>query len=168
MADKYPLVSISEQETLIKTLISLLNTFPDLPETVKDKGILFYDMFPDIECLGMATAGSAVIFKKFIAGSYIGQYSFRLQYRYSTKNYSERISKQSLVSTISEWLQRGIITRPDGTTYQLENYPEISENKTIMSIEITDRTVLIDKNKTGYEDSITDLILKYHVKRVSN
>lgn len=164
--EKYPLVSISEQETLINTLISLINTFPDLPSVVKEKGVLFYDMFPNLESLGMATVSSAVIFQRFIAGSYIGKYCFRLQYRYSTKNDKERISKQSLVSTIAQWLQGEDITRPDGTSYSLEKYPKISENKEIMSIEVTDRTVLIDKNKSGYEDSITDLILKYHVRKV--
>lgn len=164
--EKYPLVSISEQETLINTLISLINTFPDLPRAVKEKGVLFYDMFPSLECLGIATVSSAVIFQRFIAGSYIGKYCFRLQYRYSTKNHEERISKQSLVSTIAQWLQGEDITRPNGTSYSLEKYPKISENKEIMNIEITDRTVLIDKNKSGYEDSITDLILKYHVRKV--
>lgn len=167
MANKiYQLVSVSEQETIIQTLLDLINSFPDLPTTIKTKGIMYYDMYPDLECLGLATTGSAIKYQSFIGGSYIGQYNFRLHYRYSTKNYKERLAKQSLISTIGEWLQGYEIQREDGTKYQLNNYPEISKNKSIESIEITNRTVLVDKNKTGYEDSIIDSILKYHVRKV--
>lgn len=163
MDKKYPLASQSEQEILIKTLMNLINTFPDLPKAIKTKGVIFYDMFPSLECLGIATLNSAIILQKYIGGSYIGQYNFRLQYRYSTKNYKERIQKQSLLSTIGEWLEKKKIKRLDGSTFELESYPEISKNKNIIEIEVTDRTILIDKNKTGYEDSLIDLILKYHV-----
>lgn len=163
MDKKYPLASTSEQEIIIKTLIDLINEFPDLPQIVKSKGLIFYDMLPNAECMGLATINSAIILQKYIGGSYIGQYNFRLQYRYSTKNYNERIQKQSLLSTIGEWLEKKKITRIDGSNFSLENYPEISTNKTIIEIEITDRTILIDKNKTGYEDSLIDLRLTYHV-----
>lgn len=163
MDKKYPLASQSEQEILIKTLIDLINTFPNLPKAVKEKGIIFYDMLPSMECIGLATIGSAIILQKYIGGSYIGQYNFRLQYRYSTKNYNERIQKQSLLSTIGEWLEKKKIITQDGSIFSLESYPEISKNINIIEIEVTDRTVLIDKNKTGYEDSLIDLILKYHV-----
>lgn len=168
MDKKYPLASQSEQEILIKTLIDLINTFPDLPKVIREKGVMFYDMFPSLECIGIATLNSAIILKKYIAGSYIGQYNFRLQYRYSTKNYNERIQKQSLLSTIGEWLEKKKITRLDGSEYSLGNYPEISKNKNIIEIEVTDRTILIDKNKTGYEDSLIDLILTYHVGKEEN
>lgn len=167
MANKtYPLVSISEQEVLIQTLLDLINSFPDLPKAIKSKGVMYYDMYPDLECLGLATTGSAIKYQSFVGGSYIGQYKFRLHYRYSTKNYKERLAKQSLISTIGEWLQGYEIQREDGSKYKLNEYPSLSDNKKITSIEIVNRTVLVDKNKTGYEDSIIDSILKYHVRKV--
>lgn len=167
MANKiYPLVSNSEQELIIKKLIELINTFPDLPDSIKKKGVQFYDMFPNNECLSFASLDSARISIKYIGGSYIGQYRFRLAYRYSTKNFNERISKQSLISTLGEWLQQDTITRPDGTTYKLESYPELDSDRNITSIENTDRTILVDKNNSGYEDSIIDCLLKYHVRKV--
>lgn len=167
MANKvYPLVSNSEQELIIKKLIELINTFPDLPKTVKEKGVQFYDMFPNNECLSLGSLDSARIYTKYVGGSYIGQYRFRVAYRYSTKNFNERISKQSLISTLGEWLQQDTITRPDGTNYKLESYPELDTDKNICSIEIIDRTLIADKNNTGYEDSIIDCLLKYHVRKV--
>ena len=167
MADKtYSLVSNSEQELIIKVLLELLNSFPDLPKEIKNKGIQFYDIFPNNECMSFASLDSARIYTRFIGGSYIGQYNFRVAYRYSTKNYKERLSKQSLISTIGQWLQQDTIIRPDGSTYKLESYPILDTNKTISSIENIDRTIIADKNNTGYEDSIIDCLLKYHVRKV--
>lgn len=166
MAKKvYPLASTSEQEIIIKKLLELINSFPDLPKIIKDKGIGFYDLLPNVENMAFASLDSARIFTRYIGGSYIGQYRFRIGYRYSTKNFEERISKQSLLSTIGEWLQKDTITRTDGTTFKLEAYPILDTDKEIISIENIDRTVVIDKNNTGYEDSIIDCILKYHVRK---
>lgn len=166
MAKKvYPLASNSEQELIIRKLLEMINTFPDLPQIVKSKGIAFYDLSPNTECMAFASLDSARIFSRYIGGSYIGQYKFRIAYRYSTKSFEERISKQSLLSTIGEWLQKDTITRPDGTTFKLEAYPPLDTNKEIFSIQNTDRTVIIDKNNTGYEDSIIDCLLKYHVRK---
>lgn len=166
MANKYELASNSEQELIIRVLLDLLNSFPDLPKSIKAKGIQFYDMFPNNECMSFGSLDSARIHTRYIGGSYIGQYNFRLAYRYSTKNFNERLSKQSLLSTIGEWLQQDTITRQNGTTYTLKSYPMLDNNKGICSIEVTDRTIIADKNNTGYEDSIIDCLLKYHVRKV--
>lgn len=160
---KYQLASLTDQELIIKALLNLINYFPDLPKSIKE--VMFYDMLPDKECMGIATTKSAIILKKYVAGSYIGQYHFRIHYRYATKNYNERIQKQSLISAIGEWLSRQTITKASGEKYRLEEYPEISDHINIISIEVTDRTILVDKDKSGYEDSIIDLILKYHASR---
>lgn len=166
MAKKvYPLASNSEQELIIRNLLELINSFPDLPKIIKDKGIGFYDLSPNIESMAFASLDSARIFTRYIGGSYIGQYKFRIAYRYSTKNSLERISKQSILSTIASFLQKDTITRTDGTTFKLETYPSLDTDKEIISIENIDRTVVIDKNNTGYEDSIIDCILKYHVRK---
>lgn len=166
MAKKtYPLVSTSEQELIISKLIELINSFPDLPKIIKDKGIGFYDLSPNTESMAFASLDSARILTRYIGGSYIGQYKFRIAYRYSTKNFEERISKQSLLSTIGEWFQKDTITRTDGTTFKLEKYPILNIDKEIISIENIDRTIVIDKNNTGYEDSIIDCLLKYHVRK---
>lgn len=158
--DKYPLASLTDQELIIEALINLINSFPDIPKNIKE--VMFYDIFPNKESLGIATTKSAIVFKKYIGGSYIGQYNFRIHYRYATKNYKERIQKQSLISTIGEWMEQKTITKSNGETYKLESYPQISDYINIISIEIIDRTILIDKDKSGYEDSIIDLRLKYH------
>nr|DAI79298.1 MAG TPA: Minor capsid protein from bacteriophage [Caudoviricetes sp.] len=160
--DKYKLVSNSEQELIIKSLIDLIKTFPALPKSVKN--IMFYDMLPDNECIGIGTNGGAKIFRKYIGNSYIGKYSFRMHYRYATKNSDERISKQSLLSTISEWLGGNTIINFDGTTYVLESYPYVSDKIDIIEISEENRTILVDKNKNGIEDSIIDLNLMYHKK----
>lgn len=164
MAKDYLLASISDQEKIIETLINLIADFPDMPPSVKK--IMFYDMLPSNECIGIATTRSAIVFKKYINGDYIGQYRFRMDYRYATKNPDERIQKQSLLSTISEWLSKKPIQRLDGTTYSISEYPEISDVISISSIEIVDRAILVDKNKSGFEDSIIDLVLKYYRKEV--
>lgn len=164
----YPIISLSEQESVTLTILDLLNTFPDLPAVIKSKGISFYDMFPNLECMGLATQGSGIILKQFIGESYIGQINFRLQYRYSTKNSNARIQKQSLLSTIGEWINKKSIVKSDGTEYKLEKYPEIAEGKNILSIKSTSRTILVDKNLSGYEDSILDLLCTYHVDAISN
>lgn len=163
MDNNYSIISLSEQESVTLAIISLVNRFPDLPLAVKSRGVSYYDMFPNFECMGIAPQGSAIVEKKFIGMSYIGMIKFRLQYRYSTSNSSERIQKQSIISTIGEWLSRKTITRPDGTNYKLDEYPDISENINILSIDAVNRTILVDKSLSGYEDSILDLILKYHV-----
>lgn len=160
--DKYPLIGNSDQELIIKSLINLIKKFPVLPKSVKN--IMFYDMFPDTECIGIGTNSGTKIFKKYIGGSYLGNYSFRLHYRYSTKNYNERISKQSLISSICEWLGKNPIISSDGNTYILESYPYVSDNIDIIEISEENRTILIDKNKNGIEDSIIDLNLIYHKK----
>lgn len=160
---KYSLASLTDQELIIDSLINLINNFPDLPKSVHE--IMFYDMLPNNECIGIATTKSAIIFKQYISNSYIGQYNFRIHYRYATKNYKERIQKQSLISTIGEWLSGKTIIKTSGDKYRLEEYPKISNYINIISIEISDRTVLVDKDKSGYEDSIIDLILKYHARK---
>lgn len=169
--DNYSILSQSEQELITMSLIKLLNSFPELPNNIRKLGVQFYDMFPNCECLGIATLGAPKILKKYIGGSYIGAYNFRLDYRYSTKNPSERIKKQSLISTIADWLSRKPIVKAEENTnklsiaYRLEDYPYISKEISIFSIETIDFTVLADKNKSGYEDSINDFTLKYHYRK---
>ena len=167
MADNYNLLSFSEQELITTKLIELINTFPDLPSIIKKNGVQFYDMFPNSECLGIATLGTPKIISRYIGDSYIGGYNFRLDYRYSTKDPKERINKQSFLSTLGDWLAQKPIIKPGNppTTYRLEKYPEISENITIYTIETSDFTILADKNKSGYEDSINDFILRYHYRK---
>nr|DAW44989.1 MAG TPA: Minor capsid protein from bacteriophage [Bacteriophage sp.] len=160
--DRYKLASNSEQELIIKSLIELIKTFPFLPKSVKN--IMFYDMIPDNECIGIGTNSGAKIYRKYIGNSYIGKYNFRLHYRYATKNSNERLSKQSLISTIGEWLGKQTITNSDGTTYVLESYPYVSDSIDIIEISEENRTILVDKNKNGIEDSIMDLNLMYHKK----
>lgn len=166
--DNNSILSQSEQELITMSLIKLLNSFPELPNQIRKLGVQFYDMFPNCECLGIATLGAPKILKKYIGGSYIGAYNFRLDYRYSTKNPDERIAKQSLINTISDWLSRKPIVKPANNlsiAYRLAEYPFVSNEIAIFSIETVDFTVLTDKNKSGYEDSINDLILKYHYRK---
>ncbi len=126
---------------------------------------MYYDLLPNTECIGLSTANRAYIYQKFIGGSYIGVYTFKLLYRYSIQKAEERIQKQSLISTIGEWLQKFEITKDDGTKYKLEEYPNIADNKSIYEIIIINRTALSYKSQSGYEDSGIDLQLKYYVER---
>lgn len=160
--NNYQIVSLVEQEKIITDVILLVESFPLLPDIIKKNGIMFSDMSQKIECMGMWSIDSAVKINQFIAGSYIGQYRFTLQYRYSTRNKNERLSKQSLLTTIGEWLGKRKIVTEDGNVFQLEEYPKISEENEINKIEMTDRTILVDKNTSGYEDSVASFQLTYY------
>lgn len=160
--NNYQIVSLGEQERLITEIILLVETFPLLPEIIKKNGIMFSDMSPNTECMGMWSIGSAVKINQFIAGSYIGQYRFTLQYRYSTKNSKERLSKQSLLTTVGDWLGKKKIVTEDGNEFQLKEYPKTCGKNDINKIEMTEHTILIDRNASGYEDSVANFQLTYY------
>lgn len=158
------LVSSSEQEILICSILDLLNSCEFLPDEIKEKGIIYYDLEPDVSCIGIATINSPIISQRFVGGSYIGEYNFRICYRYTVSNPEDRLVYQSLVTSIGEWLEKRTVTTKSGDTYRLENYPFVSDSITISKMEQTSRNILIDKNNSGYEDTIVDIKTTYHKK----
>lgn len=127
-------VTKTELQDIQEAMINLINTFPELPQEVQRDGILFEQMKPKSVCMCLSTVASPYKIKSYINGCYIARYQFRLLLQTMDTTNEERIESQAILSKIGEWLEGRTIARSDGTTYEMGEYPKLSDKREIIKL----------------------------------
>ncbi len=105
MADPIPL-SIRDQEDAAHAVLELLLKYPGYPASFEpsNKNVL-YNMIADDQSFGIFPMQGAVYVKKYVSGTYIGQFPFELVYKSSPTRNVTMLEAQELLNNIGRWLE---------------------------------------------------------------
>lgn len=151
-----------EQQMLATAVKELLESFPELPKEIQKNGVAFQRLQPDRLCMGFAPVAGAIKTKEYLDGSYDAQFPFQLIYRTMPSTDSERFDRYNLIDRMALWLEGGILEDSAGNSYQLKNYPTLSDDRKITNIAATTLTTLINRSESGYEDYQGLFRVEYH------
>jgi hypothetical protein len=158
-------IKTSDIASIEKTLLKLINSFPELPAQVVKDGVFFQNLKPQNISLGFSTIPrDSVVDETWICGSYFGFYHFRLILQKMSVTNDERIDAQDILGLLSAWLSKVPIQGKDGV-FKLKKYPELENNMSIIKIEIISFPRLIDRLPPNIELHEARLRLKYFVRK---
>lgn len=105
MADPIPL-SIADQEDAAHAVLELLLQYPDYPTTFTptNKNVL-YNMIAEEQSFGIFPMQGAIYVKKYVSGTYVGQFPFELVYKASPTRNATMLEAQELLNNIGRWLE---------------------------------------------------------------
>lgn len=147
-------------ELVTKALMDLANQFPGLEdgETIEfatelaDEGVAIYP-----------TTGSFIYNEvESITGhvTQLCQYPFTVVYRASGLNSNRRINAKEWLDTFGRWIERQTVTIGD-TTYTLEEWPDLTENRVIREISRQAPAYLASVAENKAENWIMDVVIRY-------
>lgn len=139
-------IRISDIAILQTVLVTLLNTFPDLPSQIKKDGIFIENLSPQkvSMCLTTLPTGNVKL-NSYICGKYRGRYNFGIILQKMTTSNAKKIDASDVLGKIGAWIEKKPIEQSDGTVYQLISYPYLDENRKIEHIEQTSFPRLIER-----------------------
>lgn len=133
MSDKTPQVlDIEEQEAIAAALQLMVQQCPFLTIGKTITHTHFEDL--STNAVGIYAEPGTVYKRRFLDGSFIGQYSCSLRYRVDPKSDARKISEQGKLDALAQWLEGRSVT-VNGNTYQRTGFPELTDNRVIRRIE---------------------------------
>lgn len=142
------LASRQEQDDLNRKILVWLNTYPDKPAALID-----YESKLAADSPGMALSliQSAYITSYDILGNYDAEYQFKLIYRIKPGNSTDkRLKADEALDLIGDWART--------------QFPDIGNNRTVLSIEPATRAALFAVYENGDEDHQIMMKMTYHVE----
>lgn len=144
-----PLVFVEEEEQdrLSRSVMTWLNTFPDLPP---DAGKFDFETLKDgSSCLALSTIQSAYIVQRYITGGYKAEYQFKIIYRIIPGSSTDkRLKADELLNKMGVWASR--------------NKPDLAPLLSVR-VEPTTQSSLFAQYENGYEDHQILMKLTYEV-----
>lgn len=145
-------IDIDGTEAVSKVLLSLLNTFPGLPE---GKSIKFSTLEEDSGMAFFPTTGAAFLRDAEDVTGHVMQvclYPFSVVYRAAPKTEAQRMRIKEYLDMLGKWLEKQPVTL-NGTEYRLADYPALaSGNRIIKSIARSSPAYI----NAAYQDGIED------------
>jgi len=102
----------------------------------------------------------SVYLRRFVSGTFIAQYNFFLRYRRKETTDEGRIKDEATLDLIGKWLERNPV-QVGTEVYELQNYPELTDNRTITQITRTSSAFLAERAQDGTSDYQIYLQLRY-------
>lgn len=141
-------------------LMDLVNTFPAL----EDGEEILFATDPADEGVGIFPTTGSFIYdeRESITGhvTQMCQYPFTVVYRKSGLNSKRRMTAKEWLDTFGRWIERQTVTI-DGTTYQLQEWPELTENREIREVTRQAPAYLVSVNEDKSENWIMDVVIRY-------
>jgi hypothetical protein len=145
MGESREYLSTAEQKCIGQAILELFNKYPELPV----ESIDFNKIIEDESTLSIYPLSEAVVLERYISGNYVGQYPFQVIYACRPVTTGERLDKQLLLESLSEWLEEGTA------------YPKLTDGRTIQEVYRTSSVTLMDRTESGLELYQITMNLKY-------
>lgn len=129
-------VPAREENGISRNVLSWLNTFPDLPIYIERLDYEFMDA--DTVCMALSLVQSAYIVERFIDGSYIADYQFKIIYRINPSGTAARLDADEMLDQLGAWA--------DG------QFPYIGDGLEVQELEQTTPASLFARMEGGWED----------------
>lgn len=157
-------ITKTELQDIQETMINLINRFPELPEEVKKEGIQFEQMKPKTISMCLSTVSNPYKIRKYIDGSYISRYQFRLLLQTMDVTSEERIESQAILSKIGEWLEGRTILGNNGGSYEMGEYPKLQDKRKIIKIYKNTIPKIMQRLASNIELTEAKYTVEYYVK----
>ena len=154
------IIDVETTNLLSKVLIDLINDFPQKPEDVA------FNKLGDTGIAMFGLSGVAIQTEQENIFGEITQeclYPFNLVYRISPRTEEQKMRVKEFLDLVGEWLEKQPITI-GAETYQINEYPYLSESKKIESITRQNTAHLNSVYQDGVEDWTISLQLQYENK----
>lgn len=144
-------VSGLEESDISKKMLKWLNTWPaQNPDVPLSIDLIDYEfMDAKDECMAMSLIQSTYIIERFISGSYIADYQFKIVYRSKPRSPDARLNADDLLNQLGEW-----------ATGQK---PDIGSGLEVQELEQTTRSSLFARMEDGWEDHQIFMRMTYKV-----
>lgn len=144
-------VSGREEDGISKKMLTWLNTWPaQNPDVPLSIDLIDYEfMDAKDECMAMSLIQSAYIIERFISGSYIADYQFKIVYRSKPRSPDARLNADDLLNQLGDW-----------ATGQK---PDIGNGLEVQELEQTTRSSLFARMEDGWEDHQIFMRMTYKV-----
>lgn len=157
-------ITKTELTDIQQTMITLVNSFPELPSQVQKDGILFEQLKPKKVCMCMSTVSNPYKITTYIDGSYVSRYRFKLVLQTMDVKDEDRIDSQGILSKIGEWFEGRIIVKSDGTSYEMGNYPTMQDRRRITKIYKNSVPKLVQRLLPNIEITEAIYTVEYYVQ----
>lgn len=163
-----PLASKTEEDMIVRKLMTWLNTSPDIPEDIY-KNIIQYEQLPDdVPAMAVSSIQGTYITNRYISGGHKAEYQFKIIYRIKpgTSN-TKRLDADELLDRIGTWAYAS--THSIGgwsyKDFKIEKVTpvDLGENINVISIEPTTRPGVFAAYENGDEDHQILMKLTYEV-----
>ena len=158
------LVTKTEIQDVQETLIKLIETFPELPSQIKKDGIFFEQLKPKNVSMCFSTIVNPRKSSIYVDDSYTSKYQFRLLLQTMDATNQERIDSQAILSKIGEWFFGRVLVKPDGTSYSLENFPELKNKRRFLNILMSAFPKLVQRLPPNIEITEAKFVAEYYVQ----
>lgn len=144
MADEVKKMSMGEEEQIRTKMFLYFSECPCIPEGVSRK----YGEMEDDSIGFFSRQGSGEYLKKYVDGTFEGQYPFFLRYRAKPTNNSGRLKAEEVLTQVADW----ICAR--------KNYPVLEGKRTVEDIE-AGNVYIVAKGDDGSIDYQVNMTLNY-------
>lgn len=135
MADKKEALNIAEQKSVMSAIYELIKKYPNL----KGLEVKFEEFKENGSSLAIFSDSGAYIDKKYITGAFTGIVPFSIVYRAAPNQDKHKINMIEYLENLAVWLNE-------------EEYPDMTENRTLLSIEATTVAFKDMSNQAGDND----------------
>lgn len=147
MANNNPL-SLVEQSSIAKSLLIFINgNYSNLPVN----RIEYQSLDTKKSSMAIYNLSNSFIEKQYINGSYTANYRFSIVYRSIPTNTNQRVTCETLLENISNWLLHS----------DLNTNISLTNKRTVNSIKLVSPPVLYKQYQNGTEDYHTIFSLNY-------
>ncbi len=157
MPNQQPL-DIEEQDAITAVVTLMLVRCP----AVKNRRITtrVEELITTPNIIGVFPTNGSVYLKKYISGSFTAQQAFNIKYRISPTDDEDKVDAAEILNRVGQWLEGRRVTI-DGESYQIEGYPELTEGRTITSIERQSNAFLAALSEDGQADYQINIRVQY-------
>ena len=139
------LLKVSEQKGIAKTLLNWLRTCPHIPSSLK----LDYQYLGDKSGLSLHTLSGTIKRVEYIDGSYEGVYPFAIYLREVPDSNNTRLDCTDILDMIGSWVD------------EQNEYPDLGNNRSILSIEQVANATLVKRFENGVDDYMATFELTF-------
>lgn len=150
------MLNVMEQESVLNAVMELIRTYP-LRGSIE---VGFEALNKDGKSMGVYGISGAVVEKRFINGSFIGNVPFGIILRSNARTDEQKIACIEYLSKLAKWLNLEEIEEK-GIKYHLESYPPLTEQRKIISIEQESTPFKDNSDGAGDHDYAVRLKIRY-------
>lgn len=144
-------LSITDQESISEAVYRLVSKYPELPFKATESTVRWQALGAG-DSIGLFTMAGAVYLRRYVSGSYIGQFPFRIVYKCNPTTSRDRMDSQELLEALSAWLEQCSASLKDG-------------NIEIQSIQRTSLIYKTEADDSGSEQYTCTLNVRYYFRR---
>lgn len=126
-------LTANEQTSILKVIYELIENYPLL----NGMKVNFDEVDIDISNIGILSSSGSKVLSRDILGGFKGLLPFTLAWGGIPTTSKRKINVVEILNSIGNWLNKQTIKDSKGNEYKLEEYPALSGNRKIETIEQT-------------------------------